>query len=103
MYPVNLFTSRSQHKIFGHIPTVDIIPESSSFEDLIILKRDFWHWAYNLLNFSLSFSRTAFRILAMNFGKYVFNNVACISGFIQCFSPKLPVHALQSSFPRLFF
>ena len=46
MYPVNLFTSRSQHKIFGQVPTVDIIPESSSsFLDLIIFKRNFWSWA----------------------------------------------------------
>ena len=27
MNPINLFTSRSQHKIFGQIPTVDTIPE----------------------------------------------------------------------------
>ena len=51
MYPINLFPSRSQHKIFGQIPSVDIIPEySSSFQDLIILKRDFWYWACNFLN-----------------------------------------------------
>ena len=32
-------------------PTVDIIPESSSFfQDLIILKRDFWYWACNFLH-----------------------------------------------------
>ena len=44
-------TSCSQHKIFWQIPTVDIIPESfSSFQDLIILKRDFWCVACNLFN-----------------------------------------------------
>ena len=47
----NLFTSSSQLKIFGHIPTVEIIPESSSsFQDLVIHKKNFWHWACNLLN-----------------------------------------------------
>ena len=51
MHPINLFTSRSQHKIFWQIPTVDIIPESSPFfQDLIILKIDFWYWACKFLN-----------------------------------------------------
>ena len=40
MYPISLFMSRSQHKIFGQIPTVDTIPEFSSFlQDLIVRKR----------------------------------------------------------------
>ena len=49
MYPtITLFTSRSQHKIFWQVSSVDIIPESSSsFEDLIILERDVWYWACN--------------------------------------------------------
>ena len=34
-------------------------------------------------SFSLSFSRSAFRIVAINFGRYLFNNVVCFSGFIQ--------------------
>ena len=41
MYPCNPFTSGGQHKIFWRKSSVDIIPESSSsFQDLIILKRD---------------------------------------------------------------
>ena len=89
MYPVNLFKSRSQHEIFGQIPTVDIIPETSSFfQDLVILKRDFWNWAWNLLNwsFSLSCFRSVFRIVAISFGRNMFNNVVCISGFIHFLS-----------------
>ena len=51
MYQLNLFTSRSQHKIFEKISTVDVIPELSSFfQNFIVLKRDFWYWACNFLN-----------------------------------------------------
>ena len=39
------------NKIFWELSSVDIIPESSStFQDLIIFKRDFWCWACNFLN-----------------------------------------------------
>ena len=50
MYPISLFTPRSKHKIFGQIPTVDIVPEICSFQDLILLEKDFWYWSCNLLN-----------------------------------------------------
>ena len=32
------------------IPNVDIVPEFSFFQDLIIHKRDFWYWACKFLN-----------------------------------------------------
>ena len=49
MYTFNLFSSGGQHKIFWQISHVDIIPDSSSsFQDLIILRRDFWCWACNI-------------------------------------------------------
>ena len=94
MYPINLinlFTSRSQHKIFWQIPIVDIIPESSSFQDCSYLRgiSDTWlaisSIAFNW-SFSLSCSRSAFRIIAITFCGCVFNNVVYISGFIQSLS-----------------
>ena len=34
-------------------------------------------------SFSMSCLRIAFRIVAINFGGYVLNNVVCTSGFVQ--------------------
>ena len=51
MYPINLFTSRGQHKIYGQIHTVHMIPIFFSFnQHLIIPKRDFWYWACNFFD-----------------------------------------------------
>ena len=102
MYPVNLFTSRSQHKIFGQRPTVDIIPESSSFlQDLIILEKDFWYWTCNLLNciqlvilFELFSSQSILEDTC--------STTLSASQESHNFSPKIPVHVLQSGSPRLF-
>ena len=78
-----------------------------SLQDLIMLNRDFWYWACNVLNctqliiFLLSCSRSAFRIVAISVGEYVFNYVVCIR-IRPIFSPKLPVHALQCNYPMFF-
>ena len=102
--PNQFFASRTQHKIFGHIPTVYVVPGFSSFfQDLIILKRDFWHWACIFSStafnqwFSSNCSRNAFTIVAINFEKYVIHNVVCILRV-----PKLPVHALKNIPPKFF-
>ena len=51
MYPCNLLTYGNQREIFWEISSMDIIPESSSSsQDMIILKRVFWCWACNLFN-----------------------------------------------------
>ena len=92
MYPVNLFTSRSQHKILGQIPTVDVVPEFFLLSRSDSIQQGFLVQVVQSLStecswsFSLSCSRSAFRIVAINVGGYVFNNVVCISGFIQFFS-----------------
>ena len=105
MYPISLFMSRSQYKIFGQIPTVDTIPEfSSSLQDLIVRKRISGTGpATSSTEFScsLSFScsRSAFRIVAINLGRYVFNNVVCISGFNQFLSQT----SCAKQSPRLFW
>ena len=53
--------------------------------------------------FSLSWSRRAFRIVAINEGGYVFNNVFYTSRFIHNLIPKLHVRARQKSTPKFFF
>ena len=104
MYPINLFLSRSQHKIFRQVPTVDIIPESSSFfQDLIIVKRDFWYWACNSLNcIQLSILFELFTKRLQNRRNHFWRiRVQQASQDSSNFPPKLPGHAPQSNSPRL--
>ena len=90
MHSINLFTSRGQHEVFGQIPTVDIIPESSPFfQDLIIFWRDFRYWSVNLIHcIQLIILFVLFTKCLQSRCNQVrmFNNVVRISGFIQFLS-----------------
>ena len=107
MYPINLFTSRSQHKIFWQISTVDSIPESPSFfQDLIIFQRDFWCRACNFLNciqlvilFQLFTQRLQNR--CNQFWRMRVQQRS-LHLRIHSVSPNFPLPALPSSSPRLF-
>ena len=105
MYAVNLFTSGGQHKIFWPTSSVDIIPEScSSFQDLIILKRDFWCWACNLFNciqlviflemFTKCFQNRCYQFLRVRVQQ---RGLHLKIRPISC--PNFLLHALQSSSP----
>ena len=49
MHPLNLFTSGSKHKKFWQVSPFDLIPESSSsIQDLIILIKNIWYFFFHL-------------------------------------------------------